>query len=133
MTSSSTLGNSSITVQFDLTRNIDGAAQAAFDQPGIAIAAATGDGGPGAVEFPASSPYVTAVGGTTLTTDSSARGYSETVWSQSANGCSSMFALPAWQRGTSCSTRSVPDVSFVADDPGIAGAQKLRAAVRGQR
>ncbi|MFX5747518.1 efflux RND transporter permease subunit, partial [Acinetobacter baumannii] len=27
MTSSSTLGNSSITVQFDLNRNIDGAAQ----------------------------------------------------------------------------------------------------------
>ncbi len=46
--------------------NIDAPAQADFNQPGIAITASAGDLGTGQVQFPASSPYVTAVGGTSL-------------------------------------------------------------------
>jgi subtilase family serine protease len=102
--------------------NIDPDAQAAFNHPGIAIAASTGDIA-GQVQFPASSPFVTAVGGTTLTPDSSPRGWSESAWAQTSSGCSIMFPVPAWQSSASGCTagRSVADVSVVADyNPGIA-------------
>jgi len=99
--------------------NIDPAAQAAFNHPGIAITASAGDLGTGAVQFPASSPYVTAVGGTTLTPDSAnLRGWDESVWSGSGNGCSAMVAVPSWQTATggcTASGRAIPDVSFLAD------------------
>ena len=100
---------------------IDLTAQAAFSQPGIAITAAAGD--LGQVQFPASSPFVTSVGGTSLTADTaSARGYDETVWQQSATGCSTMFAAPSWMSGMACGAQRGPaDVSFLADfSPGIA-------------
>ncbi|MGH3374936.1 MAG: hypothetical protein ACRDP6_09360, partial [Actinoallomurus sp.] len=48
-----------------------------FDHPGVAITAASGDGGYG-VLFPATSPHVTAVGGTSLLRAAGARGWSET-------------------------------------------------------
>src|SRR5207253_2525801 len=51
-----------------------------FAHPGIAITASSGDGGYG-VEYPAASPDVTAVGGTSLTQSSATRGWSETTWS----------------------------------------------------
>ncbi len=97
--------------------NIDAAAQAAFNHPGIAITASAGDQGSGQVQFPASSPYVTAVGGTTLSADSaSPRGWDESVWSGSGNGCSAMIAVPSWQTVTGgCGGRAIPDVSFLAD------------------
>ncbi|MDB5069901.1 MAG: protease-like protein [Candidatus Eremiobacteraeota bacterium] len=101
--------------------NIDPDAQAAFNHPGIAITASAGDYGQ--VQFPASSPYVTAVGGTTLTRDATtARGWSETAWVQSGFGCSIMFPVPAWQTSSACTTgRSVADVSMIADyNPGVA-------------
>jgi len=89
-----------------------------YDHPGIAIVASTGDDG--TVQFPASSAHVTAVGGTVLTRDASARGWHESVWNYSGAGCTTT-PTPAWQTGTSCSTRSIPDVSFVAAlNPGIA-------------
>jgi subtilase family serine protease len=90
-----------------------------YNHPGIAIVASTGDDG--TVQYPASSGYVTAVGGTTLTHDGSSRGWSESSWASSGAGCSTVTVAPAWQTGTSCTTRSVPDVSFVAAlNPGIA-------------
>ncbi|HEV3086269.1 MAG TPA: hypothetical protein VGX96_03505 [Candidatus Elarobacter sp.] len=103
------------------TANIDPGAQAAFNHPGIAITASAGD--LGQVQFPASSPYVTAVGGTTLTQDAStARGWRESPWAATGTGCSVMFAVPAWQKGSACTTgRAVPDVSVIADyNPGVA-------------
>lgn len=101
---------------------IDDAAKAAFYHPGIAITASTGDMGAGEVQFPASSPYVTAVGGTTLDRSSgTARGWSETVWGASGSGCSTIFARPAWQSGSACGGRTVPEVSVIADyNPGVA-------------
>jgi subtilase family serine protease len=97
--------------------NIDADAQAAFNHPGIAITASTGDLGIGQVQFPASSPFVTAVGGTSLTADpTNPRGWAETVWSGSGNGCSIMVGLPSWQTvAGGCAARSVPDVSMLAD------------------
>jgi subtilase family serine protease len=101
--------------------NIDPGAQAAFNHPGIAITASAGD--LGQVQFPASSPYVTAVGGTTLAQDgTTARGWRETPWANTGTGCSIMFAVPAWQTGSACTSgRAVPDVSVIADyNPGVA-------------
>jgi hypothetical protein len=85
-----------------------------YRHPGIDITVSSGDDGYGA-EFPASSQYVTAVGGTTLKTASNGRGWSETVWNGAGSGCSRYIAKPAWQTDTGCTRRTVADVSAVAD------------------
>jgi subtilase family serine protease len=91
-----------------------------FNHPGVAITVSSGDGGYG-VEYPAASPYVTAVGGTALKKDTStARGWSESVWSTSStegagSGCSAYDSKPSWQKDTGCAKRTVADVSAVAD------------------
>ena len=88
----------------------------AYNYPDIALVASTGDAGYGlGVEFPSSSDYLTAVGGTSLATASNSRGWTETAWSGSASGCSAVFAKPAWQHDTGCNMRMVADVSAVAD------------------
>jgi len=85
-----------------------------FNHPGVAITASSGDSGYG-VSYPAASRYLTAVGGTSLTRDSSSRGWSETVWSGAGSGCSAYDAKPSWQTDTGCARRTVADVSAVAD------------------
>lgn len=86
-----------------------------FNHPGIAVTVSTGDSGYG-VEFPASSPYVTAVGGTSLTQASNTRGWTETTWSGAGSGCSTYVAKLSWQTQIgSCTKRMVADVSAVAD------------------
>jgi subtilase family serine protease len=86
----------------------------AYNHPGIAITASSGDSGYG-VSYPAASQYVTAVGGTTLTSASNARGWTETAWSGAGSGCSAYEAKPAWQHDTGCAHRTVADVSADAD------------------
>jgi subtilase family serine protease len=87
-----------------------------YDHPGVAVVAATGDSGyRGGVDFPATSPFVTAVGGTTLTRASDTRGWSETAWTGSSSGCSLYEAKPAWQTDRGCAQRTDADVSAVAD------------------
>jgi subtilase family serine protease len=88
--------------------------QSHFNHPGIAITVSSGDNGFG-VEFPAASQYVTAVGGTSLTKNSSARGFGETVWSGAGSGCSAYIVKPSWQTDAGCARRTVADVSAVAD------------------
>ncbi|HEX3762038.1 MAG TPA: S53 family peptidase [Kofleriaceae bacterium] len=88
--------------------------EASYNHAGVAITASSGDAGFG-VEFPASSPHVTAVGGTSLRTLANARGWTETAWSGAGSGCSTVFAKPAWQTDTGCANRTVADVSAVAD------------------
>jgi subtilase family serine protease len=85
-----------------------------YNHPGQAVTVSSGDNGYG-VEFPASSQYVTAVGGTHLTRASNTRGWTETVWSGAGSGCSAYIAKPSWQHDTGCSRRTVADVSAVAD------------------
>jgi subtilase family serine protease len=58
---------------------------------------------------------VTAVGGTSLSRSSTPRGWTETGWSSSGYGCSAFEPKPPWQGATSCSGRSIADVSAVAD------------------
>ncbi len=83
-----------------------------YNHPGVAITVSSGDNGYG-VQYPASSPYVTAVGGTSLTNTGS--GWTETTWSGAGSGCSSYNTKPAWQTDTGCAKRTVADVSAVAD------------------
>jgi subtilase family serine protease len=97
-----------------------------FNHPGVVITASAGDDGYG-VEYPAASPGVTAVGGTSLTQDSSSRGWSESVWGSGSggegtgSGCSSVEPKPSWQSDSGCSGRTVADVSAVADpETGVA-------------
>jgi len=85
-----------------------------FNHPGVAITASSGDHGY-RVEFPASSQYVTAVGGTTLNRSSTPRGWTETTWHDSGGGCSKYIAKPAWQTDTGCPNRTVADVAAVAN------------------
>ena len=83
--------------------------------PTVGVTVSSGDNGYG-VEYPAASRYVTAVGGTSLTQNASAsRGWSETAWSGAGSGCSQLESKPSWQHDTSCSRRTVADVSAVAN------------------
>jgi Subtilase family len=96
---------------------------AAFDHPGVVITVAAGDDGYlnwdaseeerengveiGGVDYPASSPHVVAVGGTSLTLSGPAETRSsETVWNNGGGGCSLGFMAQEWQR-------DVPDWSSV--------------------
>jgi Ricin-type beta-trefoil lectin domain len=86
-----------------------------FNHAGVVDVASSGDSGYG-VSFPASSRYVVAAGGTSLSQNSgTARGWSETAWSGAGAGCSSWETKPSWQTDSGCSRRTVADVSAVAD------------------
>jgi Putative Ig domain len=86
-----------------------------FNHPGVAITVSSGDNGNGA-EYPATSRYVTAVGGTSLTTASNSRGWTESAWNGAGSGCSGFDAKPTWQTvTTNCTRRAEADVSAVAD------------------
>jgi subtilase family serine protease len=88
-----------------------------YNHPGIAVTASTGDNGYQGGSYPASSSYVTAVGGTSLVTASNARGWSETVWNGAGSGCSSYnTALAAAASfGTGCAKRAMADVAAAAN------------------
>ncbi len=106
---------------------------------GISVCVSTGDDGSEAqikdgrahVNFPASSPYVLAVGGTTLHVKTTAKGaqhITETVWnngpgSGTGGGVSDYTAVPSWQVGVvgtsinpgNFAGRAIPDVAADAD------------------
>ena len=98
----------------------DQAHNAAFRHPGVAITVAAGDEGYG-VSYPASTQFVTSVGGTSLLPASGkSRGWTESAWSGTGSGCSAIQAKPAWQAvddtsPNGCLTRTDNDVSAVAD------------------
>ncbi|WP_323123782.1 S53 family peptidase [Burkholderia alba] len=66
------------------------------------------------VNYPASSPYVVAVGGTTLNTSTSDAYISEAVWPYSGGGVSGSEPTPSWQSSTYLN-RELPDLAFDAD------------------
>lgn len=87
---------------------------------GVPFVFGSGDAGAGA-QWPAASSHVIAVGGTSLTRDGSARGWSETVWSGTGGGCSAYVAKPAWQTDRGCANRTANDIAAFADpNPGVA-------------
>ena len=83
----------------------------------------------GEIAAPADNPYITVVGGTTLTTSGpSGVWVSETVWNWgggqgSGGGISTAYSLPPWQEDLSMAAnqgsshqRNIPDVAMVADN-----------------
>ena len=95
-----------------------GSTDAVFNNSKMSYLAATGDNGAG-VSWPAVSPYVMAVGGTTLSyTGSGVR--SEVSWSGTGGGTSQYTATPTYQNSSvpgmgSPAHRTVADVAFNAD------------------
>lgn len=68
------------------------------------------------VSYPASSPYVVAVGGTSLYSDASYNYVSESAWSGGGGGVSQYEAAPSWQQDyLNATMRIVPDFSADAD------------------
>ncbi|MFJ7245719.1 protease pro-enzyme activation domain-containing protein [Kitasatospora sp. NPDC098652] len=120
------------TCEPDTTASSMTAVDNAFKQAaaqGISVFSASGDDGSkdctrsasGAsvtsVDFPASSPHQTGVGGTNLQV-TSGNGYSsESAWSTAGGGVSTVFGKPSWQTGTGVAgtMRTVPDVASNAD------------------
>ena len=116
---------------------------ASGDSDAFTTGASSADGVDNTNNFgaPSSSPYITQVGGTTLTTTGPGGAWSsETVWnwgsgSGSGGGISSYYTIPSWQAGVSMAGnqgstthRNLPDVALTADsvyaysDNGSAGA-----------
>jgi subtilase family serine protease len=88
-----------------------------FQHTGVVYTASAGDSGAGA-EWPAASPYVLSVGGTSLKTDSSGNYLSESAWSSSGGAKSAYEARPAYQNNWISvvgSQRGIPDIAWDAD------------------
>jgi outer membrane biosynthesis protein TonB len=85
-----------------------------FTTNGITYIASSGDDG--TVEWPASSPNVLAVGGTTLNLSNSGSYESEVGWAGAGGGLSSYETEPSAQLAIQATgSRSTPDVAFDAD------------------
>jgi hypothetical protein len=96
-----------------------------FAAQGQSFFLASGDSGAfsGPVLQPSDNPNITVVGGTTLTTDNSQVWTSETTWSGSSGGISTLYPIPDWQMGIDMSAnqgsttmRNTPDIAMVADN-----------------
>jgi hypothetical protein len=100
-----------------------------FSHSGVVITASAGDSDYGVI-YPATSPNVVAVGGTSLSAASNARGWTESVWNDgggegTGSGCSAYEPEPSWQAAlglpSGCSKRIDNDTSADADpDTGLA-------------
>lgn len=91
-------------------------------QPGITFVSASGDHGPeGGAVYPASSPNVLGVGGTSVSIGPDGAVDAESVWALSGVGLSRYSAQPSYQMGTRFGGRkSTPDVAFLGDpDTGV--------------
>lgn len=63
---------------------------------GVSFVAASGDGGNG-IDYPAASPYVLSVGGTSIAVDASGGYAGESAWAGSGGGQSAVEPAPAYQ------------------------------------
>lgn len=109
--------------------SLDSMFQQATLNQGMTFLASTGDfgasGGPGdatvAVQFPASDPWVTAVGGTSLSV--SGTNYFESAWNDGGGGVSTFFNEPSYQKQYLPASaqaqlngfRGIPDIAADAD------------------
>ncbi|WP_165072518.1 S53 family peptidase [Paludisphaera rhizosphaerae] len=115
-------GVSVVSMSFGFTET---AGQHAFDgyfttpagHTGVTFIAASGDHGPqGGAMYPASSPNVLGVGGTTLTLDAAGDVLSEGLWSLSASGPGRYASRPSYQTSfQQGARRTTPDVVFLGD------------------
>jgi pseudomonalisin len=131
---SASLGECDAVPFLDGSMTVDDAAFAEAAAQGQTFFASTGDtgsscavaptngvpgSGPPDTEYPASSPYVTGVGGTTLDTTQADVYQTEIAWNAGGGGISPVEKAPAWQSGVvptaAAGLRGVPDVAFDAD------------------
>lgn len=84
------------------------------DRPGVAFTFPAGNGGYGTT-YPAASPYVTSVGGTSLNRARNRRGWTESAWAGTGSGCSLYEPQPPFQHDPLCANRTLNDLSAVAD------------------
>ncbi len=100
-----------------------------YNHPGILVAASSGDCGylnklcPSfrvGANFPASSPDVLAVGGTSLTEEAGV--WSSSAWEEGGSGCSTVFNAPLWESAvanfsaTGCgANRAIADISAIGN------------------
>jgi hypothetical protein len=105
--------------QQDARRDLDRALKAAADR-NITVVVSSGDlgttdgvkDGKKHSDFPASSPWVLACGGTRLITPFSHEMIqNEVFWDESGRGVSGAFAKPDWQRDLNLTGRAIPDVA----------------------
>ena len=83
-----------------------------YKHSGVAITVSAGD--QQSSFYPAASPYVTAVGGTSLS--GSAGSWKESAWTYTGQGCSPYEPKPSWQGNNLCQgKRSAVDVAAIAD------------------
>lgn len=86
-----------------------------FTSSHVTFLASTGDAG-SPPSYPASSPNVVGVGGTTLSVSTSGAWQGETAWNASGGGTSSEESEPAYQRSVqSTGKRNNPDISMDAN------------------
>ncbi|HLY16300.1 MAG TPA: S53 family peptidase [Bryobacteraceae bacterium] len=86
-----------------------------FQASGVTFVASSGDLGHGP-QYPAASPYVVAVGGTTLKLNTDAGWMSEVAWRSSGGGSSAFELEPPYQAAVQKSGyRGIPDVAYDAD------------------
>jgi subtilase family serine protease len=111
----------------------------AYNHPNIAVTVSSGDNGFGSFGFPAASPYVVAVGGTTLNLAPLNSYGGETAWSGAGSGCSAYLLARSWQTSdlnwskTGCGTRrGVADAAADAD-PNTGAAVYDTTKTQGQR
>ncbi|HET8977254.1 MAG TPA: S53 family serine peptidase [Solirubrobacteraceae bacterium] len=123
------------TIGYSGLRTVEGSLALAAAS-GISITAASGDNGSSAcldpsgrplpglsVSYPASSPWVTGVGGTNISLNAANQIVSQEVWNDSplvvaagGGGVSDLFRRPNYQNGfVTSGRRIVPDVSMLAD------------------
>ncbi len=103
--------------EFSGETSYDNVFQTSSGHAGVTFVAASGDYG-APPSYPAVSPNVLAVGGTTLNVDSGGNYLSESGWSGSGGGISSVEAQPSYQKGVVTQTtswRANPDVAYDAD------------------
>jgi hypothetical protein len=134
----------------DPNTNMDGWLQKMAVQ-GQSFFQASGDGDAwiGTIEVPADSPYLTSVGGTSLTMYGSGASYvSETVWNEgnqgfdeyvgSGGGVSTVYSIPSWQTNAINSTnhgsttkRNIPDVALTASNIYVIASNNVDWSVAG--
>ncbi len=131
---SASLGECDVLPYLDGAMKVDDAALKQAVAQGQTFFASTGDtgsscavagtngvplSGPPDTEYPASSPYAVAVGGTTLDTDNSDNYQAEIAWNSGGGGISPVETAPSWQSGvvptSAAGLRGLPDIALDAD------------------
>lgn len=114
------LGATQISNSYGGDESFGGSFNSAYNHPGKAVTASTGDDGyygdHTSAMFPAASQYVEGVGGTSLTSIAPRQ---ESVWDGAGSGVSTLFPQPSWQAPflsfDAGGFRVTGDVSAVAD------------------